>query len=52
MNALAYDQRERLGGICKHLEQGKSAFRFTFGQYVGSTPENEKDNWRHAQRCY
>ena len=49
MNALAYDQRERLGGICKHLEQGKSAFRFTFGQYVGSTPENEKDNWRHAQ---
>lgn len=49
MNALAYDQRERLGEICKHLEQANASFRFTFGQYVGSTPENEKNQWRPAQ---
>ncbi len=49
MNALANDQRERLGVICKHLEMEGSTFQFTFGQYIGETPENERDSWRHAQ---
>ncbi len=49
MNALAHDQRERLGAICKHLEAFGSPFRFTFGQYVGETPEDEKDTYRQAQ---
>lgn len=49
MNALANDQRERLGEICKRLEEGKSAFKFTFGQYVGETPEDENDSQRHAR---
>ncbi|MBC7078332.1 MAG: DEAD/DEAH box helicase, partial [Synergistales bacterium] len=41
MNALANDQRERLGEICKRLKEEGAPFRFTFGQYVGETPENE-----------
>jgi len=49
MNALAHDQRERLGAICKRLEAFGSSFRFTFGQYVGETPEDEKDTYRQAQ---
>ena len=49
MNALANDQRERLADICKRLEEAKSHFRFTFGQYIGETPEDEKDTYRHAQ---
>jgi ATP-dependent helicase YprA (DUF1998 family) len=49
MNALANDQRERLGDICRRLADGNSAFRFTFGQYIGETPENENDSQRHAQ---
>lgn len=40
MNALANDQRERLGEICKRLEDGESGFRPTFGQYIGQTPES------------
>ncbi len=31
MNALANDQRERLGEICKRLKDEASPFRFTFG---------------------
>lgn len=49
MNALANDQRERLGEICKVLKEARSPFRFTFGQYIGETPEDENDSQRHAQ---
>lgn len=49
MNALANDQRERLGEICKRLKSANSAFRFTFGQYIGETPENENDPMRKAR---
>ncbi len=48
MNALANDQRERLGGICQELADAGSAFRPTFGQYIGQTPEDEKDHRRNA----
>ncbi|MDH7480614.1 MAG: DEAD/DEAH box helicase [Armatimonadota bacterium] len=49
MNALANDQRERLGEICKRLKEERSPFRFTFGQYIGETPEDENDSQRKAQ---
>ena len=49
MNALANDQRERLGEICKRLKEERSPFRFTFGQYVGETPEDANDSQRHAR---
>lgn len=49
MNALANDQRQRLGEICKQLKEAKSPFRFTFGQYIGETPEDENDSRRHAR---
>lgn len=49
MNALANDQRERLGQICRQLERRQTRFRFTFGQYIGETPENENDSRRHAR---
>ncbi|WP_376793269.1 DEAD/DEAH box helicase [Thermoflexus sp.] len=49
MNALANDQRERLGEICKRLKESKSPFRLTFGQYIGETPEDENDSQRHAR---
>jgi len=49
MNALANDQRERLGEICKRLKEANSSFRFTFGQYIGETPEGENDSQRHAR---
>lgn len=49
MNALANDQRERLGEICGRLKAAKSPFHITFGQYIGETPENENDSQRHAQ---
>lgn len=48
MNALANDQRDRLGEICKRLQDEDSPFRFTFGQYIGETPEDENDSRRHA----
>ena len=48
MNALANDQRERLGEICKLLKNYQSPFHFTFGQYTGDTPENENDSYRNA----
>jgi ATP-dependent helicase YprA (DUF1998 family) len=48
MNALAFDQRERLGHLCERLENEKAGFRFTFGQYIGATPEDAKDSFRHA----
>lgn len=46
MNALANDQRERLGEICRRLESKKSKFKPKFGQYIGQTPNNKKDNFR------
>ena len=49
MNALANDQRERLGNICKALDEAGSAFRPTFGQYIGQTPENRQDRRRNAR---
>jgi len=49
MNALANDQRERLGAICRHLAEAGSPFRFTFGQYIGETPQDESDARRHAE---
>ena len=39
MNALANDQRRRLGEICRDLNQANSDFKPTFGQYIGETPE-------------
>ncbi len=48
MNALANDQRERLGAICRDLREASSAFQPTFGQYIGQTPENAKDRYRNA----
>jgi len=49
MNALANDQRDKLGEICKRLQKAGSPFKFTFGQYIGETPEDENDSWRHAR---
>ena len=49
MNALANDQRERLGEIRKRLDEGNSSFRFTFGQYIGETPRDENDSRGHAR---
>lgn len=48
MNALVNDQRERLGKIAAAVEQSGDGFRFTFGQYVGATPEDEADHRRKA----
>ena len=48
MNALANDQRERLGDICRQLEDAGSGFKPTFGQYTGQTPENAEDSRRNA----
>lgn len=49
MNALANDQRDRLGEISRRLADENSPFQFTFGQYIGETPENEADSQRHAR---
>ena len=48
MNALANDQRERLGDICKELREAASGFKPTFGQYIGQTPEHARDTSRNA----
>ncbi len=48
MNALAFDQRARLAEIARVLKEEGSPFRFTFGQYTGQTPENERDKERAA----
>ena len=36
-------------GFRRELENTKSKFSFTFGQYIGETPEDENDSHRHAQ---
>ena len=48
MNALANDQRERLGAICRNLLEASSAFKPTFGQYIGQTPKDAGDKYRNA----
>ena len=48
MNALANDQRERLGAIVEALNDAGSTFLPTFGQYIGQTPNNRGDRWRNA----
>jgi ATP-dependent helicase YprA (DUF1998 family) len=48
MNALAYDQRDRLGRLHARLEESGAAFRFSFGQYTGATPAHKSDSYRHA----
>ena len=48
MNALANDQRERLGDLCEDLDQAGSEFRPTFGQYIGQTPKDLRDTPRNA----
>ncbi|MCX7731751.1 MAG: DEAD/DEAH box helicase [candidate division WOR-3 bacterium] len=48
MNALANDQKERLGQLCKALKDAGTDFHLTFGQYIGETPEDENDFQRHA----
>lgn len=50
MNALAEDQRQRLGKLAKRLEMSDSAFKFTFGRYTGETPEDKDDHRREASR--
>src|SRR5262245_57453578 len=49
MNALANDQRDRLGEVCAQLQAAHAPFQFTFGQYTGETPEDENDSRRRAQ---
>ena len=48
MNALANDQRDRLGNIGNELRDAESGFRPTFGQYIGQTPQHSRDWWRNA----
>ena len=48
MNALANDQRERLGEICASLRDTESNFAPTFGQYIGQTPNDLQDHFRNA----
>ncbi len=48
MNALANDQRDRLGNIGRGLREARSDFCPTFGQYIGQTPQNSRDRWRNA----
>lgn len=48
MNALANDQRERLGSICRALGEATSSFGPTFGQYIGQTPQDRRDRRRNA----
>ncbi len=43
MNALANDQKRKLRGIARRLKDGGSAFSFTFGEYIGATPYDRKD---------
>ncbi len=50
MNALANDQRRRLGELAERLRNNGSRFSFTFGRYTGETPENERDSRRNARQ--
>ena len=48
MNALANDQRGRLGNIGRDLREAGSSFCPTFGQYIGQTPQHSRDRRRNA----
>lgn len=48
MNALANDQRARLGKVCEALRKAESGFKPTFGQYIGQTPKDPSDRFRNA----
>lgn len=50
MNALANDQRRRLGDYCQRLQTNASAFSFSFGQYTGEAPEDRSDRSRYARQ--
>lgn len=50
MNALANDQRRRLGKFHQALEEHGSPFRFTFGRYTGESPEDPRDERRKARQ--
>ena len=54
MNALANDQRKRMGKICEDLRDKGSDFSFTFGQYIGETPEKEirQNDSQRKKRIY
>ncbi len=49
MNALANDQRDRIGSIFRRLVEAGSGFRFTFGQYIGDTPNDASDSRRQGR---
>ena len=38
-----------MGDISAKLQEYNSDFNFTFGQYIGETPENERDTERNAE---
>lgn len=48
MNALANDQRERIGELCRRLSESRLGLNITFGQYIGETPQDESDRNRNA----
>lgn len=51
MNALANDQRQRLGEeICEKLRNEDSDFQPTFGQYIGETPEDKNSRYKDFKR--
>lgn len=50
MNALANDQRRRLGEYCSSFRESCSGFALTFGQYIGETPKDERDSRRYARQ--
>ena len=50
MNALANDQRQRLGEFCRKLQNQGSNFHPTFGQYTGQTPKHPRDINRNAEK--
>ena len=58
MNALAFDQRERLAEIARVLKECGSPFHLTFGQYTGNTPYDAHDkrrgasDWDDRRRAY
>jgi len=62
MNALAHDQRDRLaappqpgelrGGITYELNRERAALRFTFGQYIGQTPEKPEKSGRRDDAAW
>ncbi len=52
MNALVADQRERLGTVARDLARHQSRFQFSFGQYIGATPDSERDTYREPFDLY